>query len=453
MSVMTAGCTTKLAMSRAKSPREHAYSSQRGVASGDGSRRYIANSLSWRLMAMTLTRTETAKLKALEDVLETARRWAVEEAKALATIKRERLYRARYETFDNYIEQRLGYDRTYAYRISAWGDVLETLSPIGNISRLPQRESHARPLFGLRPDQQQEAWKLVERRLGGQKTAAEITRVVEDYLRPRKPAKLNQQATLPSAEVVCGDALTQVAKLKNGSVDLCFTSPPCPGVRRDFPSVSEREFPSWIVSILEALRPKLKSSASVIINVRERISEGQISDVCLRTRLAIRQAGWKEIDSLIWHKPDAPPNGRSDRPRRTFEFLHWYSLTSDPFVDPYQCGSDAKPQSRVKPKGSEALFGSSRRTHERTHATTRISDVIVAPIGVDRDVEHDAKFPLRLADQIVKTFCPEDGLVVDVCCGSGTTLVAALNSRRRSWGCDILERCCREARRRLRTGK
>ena len=51
-----------------------------------------------------------------------------------------------------------------------------------------------------------------------------------------------------------------------------------------------------------------------------------LSDYVLRTRLALREAGWHECEELIWLKPDAPPLGSKLRPRRAWE--------SDPLVQP-----------------------------------------------------------------------------------------------------------------------
>jgi DNA modification methylase len=45
--------------------------------------------------------------------------------------------------------------------------------------------------------------------------------------------------------------------------------------------------------------------------------------------------------------------------------------------------------------------------------------------------------PLALLDVLVRACCPPGGLVVDPCCGSGTTLVAAVVAGRRAMGLDI----------------
>lgn len=80
----------------------------------------------------------------------------------------------------------------------------------------------------------------------------------------------------------------------------------------------------------------------------------------------------------------------------------------------------------------------------------RLTDVIDVSVGtIAPGVDHPAMFPLPLADRLIRTFSPVDGLVVDPTCGSGTTLEAARDAGRRSWGCDIVPRYAALARQRL----
>ena len=58
--------------------------------------------------------------------------------------------------------------------------------------------------------------------------------------------------------------------------------------------------------------------------------------------------------------------------------------------------------------------------------------------------------PVALLDVLVRACCPPDGLVVDPCCGSGTTLVAAIAAGRGARGADLSPDAVRLARRRLR---
>jgi hypothetical protein len=55
-------------------------------------------------------------------------------------------------------------------------------------------------------------------------------------------------------------------------------------------------------------------------------------------------------------------------------------------------------------------------------------------------VGHPARWPYLLAEDIVRCFCPPDGLACDPFTGAGTSLVAALDHGRRFIGGDLFER-------------
>lgn len=54
--------------------------------------------------------------------------------------------------------------------------------------------------------------------------------------------------------------------------------------------------------------------------------------------------------------------------------------------------------------------------------------------------QHSARWPYRLARDIVRCFCPPDGLACDPFLGAGTSLIAALDEGRRFRGGDLFER-------------
>jgi hypothetical protein len=132
--------------------------------------------------------------------------------------------------------------------------------------------------------------------------------------------------------ILFGDILKVLPTLPDASVNLVVTSPPYALQRKGlYGGVPEARYPSWAVAWMEALKSKLTSDASVMINIREHVRNGVISDYVLKTRLAIREAGWFEIEELIWYTPDKPPLGSAIRPRRTWERVLWFSVTTIAF--------------------------------------------------------------------------------------------------------------------------
>jgi DNA modification methylase len=239
--------------------------------------------------------------------------------------------------------------------------------------------------------------------------------------------------------VLHGDCLDLIPTLVDGSIGLVVTSPPYAEQRAGhYQGVSEEDYPEFTLEWMTALRPKLTSDASVLIIIRPHVQGGVLSDYVLRTRLALREAGWNECEELIWHKPDAPPLGSVRRPRRTWESILWFSRSRQPYCDLKACGGVSD---RVGFEGS-LRFGvgngkplNGGQAAGCTSGVARISDVIVANVGGNEPgLDHPAVFPIALAEQLVKTFSQSNDLVLDPFCGSGQTLLAAKGCGRRYLG-------------------
>ena len=57
--------------------------------------------------------------------------------------------------------------------------------------------------------------------------------------------------------------------------------------------------------------------------------------------------------------------------------------------------------------------------------------------GKDIPKIHPAQKPVKLLEQLIKTFTDEGDVVIDPCCGSGSTLRAASNLGRSAFGFEI----------------
>src|SRR5690348_8805380 len=146
-----------------------------------------------------------------------------------------------------------------------------------------------------------------------------------------------------SWSILEGDCIDVMRDLPAESVDAVVTSPPYAMQRKaTYGGVPESEYPAWTVAWMSEARRLLKPDGSVVINIRPHVRNGQISDYTLRTRLALREDGWAEVEELIWHKKSGPPMGHTQRPRRSWESLHWFAKHGQPFTDPKAAGHDAE---------------------------------------------------------------------------------------------------------------
>ena len=252
------------------------------------------------------------------------------------------------------------------------------------------------------------------------------------------------------------DCLDVLPNLPTASIDAVVTSPPYAMQRGDqYGGIMEGIYPQFTVRWLAELRHALKPSGSVLLNIREHVKDGEISDYVHRTRLAVRAAGWVECDELIWIKPNAPPVGSPGRPRRSWERILWFAPNRQPWCDP-QANGHASAGIGMHPSGhTGAAAGQwvSGVTEQFTVGTARCPDyVTVATSGnATRGTAHPAAYPLELAAWLIRLVVPDGGTVCDPFMGSGTTARAAKNLGRACVGIekDTTEGYCAMAADRL----
>jgi site-specific DNA-methyltransferase (adenine-specific)/site-specific DNA-methyltransferase (cytosine-N4-specific) len=265
-------------------------------------------------------------------------------------------------------------------------------------------------------------------------------------------------------QILEGDCVEVMRTLPPESVDAVITSPPYAMQRKStYGGVPEADYPAWTVAWMNEARRLMKPDGSVIINIRPHIKNGQISDYTLRTRLALREAGWCECEELIWRKPSAPPAGRIDRPRRTWESLHWFALHGSPYANPKAAGTprtqhteryaemDVKHKMAVCNGWDHGIRGGGK-----FGPINRVTDVIEVSqsfIRWERDVsagvDHPAAYPSRLAEWVGKLICPQGGTILDPFSGSASTGVACIRNGWDYIGIEAMPEYAEMSRRRL----
>lgn len=213
-------------------------------------------------------------------------------------------------------------------------------------------------------------------------------------------------------------------------VDVVITSPPYAEQRKNqYTSINEKDYPMWTLQWVNSCEKILKDEGSIFINIRPHIKNGVISDYVLKTRLLLRENGWKECEELIWIKPDSPPLGSICRPRRSWEHILWFSKTSKPYVDVKKGGSIS---SRIGFENSKFEHGGSSHIHAGQNNSkvgkARIKDYIECGTGrVEKGLGHPAMFPRELPSYLINMACPTNGIVLDPFMGSGTTMRECVN--------------------------
>jgi len=182
-----------------------------------------------------LNQAEEMKLKQYEDVIKQGLDGFMLVGKALQAISDEKLYRAKFGTFDDYCEQQWGLGKQYAYRLIDAYTVTDMLkselekSPIGD-NRLPINESQVRPLTPLEPKQQIKAWQQVLKSCKGKPITADEVEAVVGKMGGKTPTA---QTTGPKTKLKKANTkLTKIGKLVTEALGEDDSKLTVPGLRQ-----------------------------------------------------------------------------------------------------------------------------------------------------------------------------------------------------------------------------
>ncbi len=131
------------------------------------------------------------------------------------------------------------------------------------------------------------------------------------------------------------DCLNILRWLPSDCVDLIVTSPPYADQRKHtYGGVHPDKYVEWFLPIASELKRVLKKEGSFILNIKERVVDGERHTYVLELILALRKQGWLWTEEYIWHKRNSYPGKWPNRFRDAWErCLHF---TKDKHFAMYQ---------------------------------------------------------------------------------------------------------------------
>src|SRR5690242_16388917 len=103
-----------------------------------------------------------------------------------------------------------------------------------------------------------------------------------------------------SVRIIEGDAAKELSRLPKASVDLIVTSPPYADSRKDpYGGIDPDQYVAWFTPIAEELLRVLKPSGTFILNIKERVVEGERHTYVLELIQALRQHGWYWTEEFV----------------------------------------------------------------------------------------------------------------------------------------------------------
>lgn len=253
-----------------------------------------------------------------------------------------------------------------------------------------------------------------------------------------------------TSDIYLGDSKEKLKLISDNTVDLIVTSPPYADQRKNtYGGVHPENYVDWFLPISKQLLRVLKPTGTFVLNIKEKVVDGERSTYVMELILAMRKQGWLWTEEFIWHKKNSYPGKWPNRFRDSWERL--LQFNKEKKFNMYQ-------EEVMVPMGDWA-----KNRLKNLSETDKIRDNSKVGSGfgknisnwIDRDMayptnvlhlatecnnkNHSAAFPEELPEWFIKLFTKENDTVLDPFMGSGTTLKVANRMKRNSIGIDIVQ--------------
>ena len=248
-----------------------------------------------------------------------------------------------------------------------------------------------------------------------------------------------------NTKIVFGDCSEKLKELPDNFIDLIVTSPPYADQRKNsYGGIHPSKYVAWFLPISDQLLRVLKPTGTFILNIKERVVDGERHTYVIELILAMRQQGWLWTEEFMWHKKNCYPGKWPNRFRDSWERLLQFNKNKK--FNMYQDAVMVPMGDWTKDRLVKLSETDKRRDESRVGSGfgKNISNWLDREYAYPTNVlhlatecgnkNHSAVFPEDLPEWFIKLFTKEGDWVLDPFAGSGTTLRVAQKMMRNSIG-------------------
>jgi site-specific DNA-methyltransferase (adenine-specific) len=254
-------------------------------------------------------------------------------------------------------------------------------------------------------------------------------------------------------QIICGDCEKVLERFPDDCIDLIFTSPPYANQRkRTYGGVKPSEYVDWFMPKAEQFLRVLKPTGTFILNIKERVVNGERHTYVLKLILEMRKQGWLWTEEFVWHKKNSYPGKWPNRFRDAWERLlqfnkrRKFSMYQDAVMVPVGDWAETRlanlsETDKIRDESNvESGFG--KNVSNWADRKMVYPDNVVHMATECSNRNHSAAFPIDLPTWFIKLFTVENDVVLDPFIGSGTTAAAAKQLGRHYVGIDVKREYC-----------
>ncbi|MGA2505097.1 MAG: site-specific DNA-methyltransferase [Anaerolineales bacterium] len=248
-------------------------------------------------------------------------------------------------------------------------------------------------------------------------------------------------------KVILGDCLDVLKSVPDNSIDLIVTSPPYADQRKEvYGGLHPDKYIDWFIPRADEFHRVLKPTGSFILNIKERVVNGERHTYVLQIIMEMRNHNWLWTEEYMWHKKNSHPGKWPNRFRDNWErLLHFtknkhFSMYQDAVMVPV--GDWSKGRLKNLSETDKTRDNSRVGSGFGKNVSNWVGREFVYPSNVLHmatecyNQGHAATFPVALPEWFIRLFTKEGDLVLDPYAGSGTTCVAAKQLSRHYIGID-----------------